>query len=130
MKTEKCQRTWLLLLGYLENSGDIHRNRKIGRAASLGRKTPTSGSDKWNLEWWWNIQVKMVHSKIQHWVIIFHQFKSPKMKSCIFTIGKLAFWIYLPGKHNTYDVGIITVVDNLLTYFTVSSIEITFNLHI
>lgn len=36
----------------------------------------------------------------------------------------------LPGKHNIYDVGITMVVDNLLTYFTVSGIKIAFNLHV
>lgn len=72
----------------------------------------------------------MVHGIIQDWVIIFLQYKSLKMKSCIFTIGKLAFWIYPPGKHIAYDERIIIFVDNLLTRFAVLSIKITFNLHI
>ena len=36
----------------------------------------------------------------------------------------------LPGKHTIYDIGITMVVDNLLTYFTVSGIKIAFNLHV
>lgn len=127
-KTEVSENSSMLLWSYLENSGDTQRRGKIGTTASLGRKTPSSGLDKWNLEWWWNIQVKMVCNKIQSWVIIFLQFKSPQMKSCIFTAGKLAFWMHSPRKDNTYDVQIIMAADNLLTHFTVLSIRITFNL--
>lgn len=49
-KTDNFQRTQILLLGNLENSGNILRYRKIGKTAPLRRKTPSSDLDKWNLE--------------------------------------------------------------------------------
>lgn len=58
------------------------------------------------------VGVKMALSKLHKWVTVTLQFKSVKIKSCVFILDKLALWIHLPEKCIIYDVEIIMAEDN------------------